>query len=68
MDESQAGYSLSLESIKLSRIASLVGTPIVTDTPTALKTRMSYARILVEVAADCAFPTEFPIQVDTVKL
>lgn len=52
----------------LSRIASIVGTPIMTDTPTALKTRMSYARVLVEVAPDCEFPEELPILVDDVKL
>ncbi|XP_026383468.1 uncharacterized protein LOC113278965 [Papaver somniferum] len=48
----------------LSKIASIVGTPIMTDTPTALKTRMSYVRVLVEVAADCGFPSNLHIQVD----
>lgn len=50
-----------------SKIASLVGKPILTDAPTALKTRLAFARIYVEVDADCKYPTKLPFRLDDKK-
>ncbi|XP_026410184.1 uncharacterized protein LOC113305345 [Papaver somniferum] len=50
-----------------ARICSLVGTPIMTDTPTAMKTRMSFARVCVEIDSNCTFPSELPYQIDDKK-
>jgi hypothetical protein len=41
-----------------SAIASLVGMPLKLDEPTAKETRLSYARILVEIKADAELPNE----------
>lgn len=38
-----------------------------TDTPTTLKTRMSYARVCVEIDSTCTFPSEIPYQIDDKK-
>lgn len=45
-----------------------MGKPIMTDSQTAMKTRMSFARVCVEIAADCSFPTELPVKIDDIKL
>ncbi|KAI3971173.1 hypothetical protein MKW92_025451 [Papaver armeniacum] len=50
-----------------SRISSLVGKPIMTDAPTAMKTRMSFARVCVEIDANCSFPSKLPFQIDDMK-
>lgn len=50
-----------------ARIGSLVGTPIMTDTPTAMKSSMSYARVCVEIDSTCTFPSELPYQIDDKK-
>ena len=46
----------------LSKIASFVGVPLATDRMTAQRTRLDYARILVDVKHDGQFPVEIPIK------
>ncbi|XP_026384718.1 uncharacterized protein LOC113280286 [Papaver somniferum] len=53
--------------IGFSRITSLAGKPIMTDAPTAMKTRMAFARVCVEIDANCTFPTKLPFQIDDKK-
>ncbi|XP_026445340.1 uncharacterized protein LOC113345910 [Papaver somniferum] len=50
-----------------SKIASLVGKLIMTDAPTAMKTRMSFARICVEIDAERKYPTKLPFRIDDKK-
>lgn len=50
-----------------SRITSLVGKPIMIDAPTAMKTRMAFARVCVEIEASCSFPATLPFQIDDKK-
>ncbi|XP_026385189.1 uncharacterized protein LOC113280825 [Papaver somniferum] len=50
-----------------SKIASFVGKPIMTDTPTVMKTKMAFAKICVEIDADCKYPTKFPFRIDDKK-
>lgn len=50
-----------------SMSASYVGKPIMTDTPTAMKIRMDYARICVEIDVNCSFPEELPFQIENEK-
>lgn len=46
----------------LSKITSFVGVPLATDRMTNQRTRMDYARVLVEVRTDMELPTEIPIE------
>lgn len=46
----------------LSSIASFVGTPIATDRMTANRTRLDFARVLVEVKIGAEHPIEIPIE------
>ncbi|XP_026430013.1 uncharacterized protein LOC113326511 [Papaver somniferum] len=50
-----------------ARICSPVGTPIMTDTPTTMKTRMSFATVCVEIDSTCTFPSELSYQIDDKK-
>lgn len=45
----------------LSRIASLIGTPIYADECTSKQTRISFARMLIEVNATKALPEEVAV-------
>ncbi|KAK1265419.1 hypothetical protein QJS04_geneDACA014350 [Acorus gramineus] len=47
----------------IGRIASLVGTPLYLDSPTALKTRTAFARVCVEMEAGCEFPNEVFVEI-----
>ncbi|KAK1308197.1 hypothetical protein QJS10_CPA09g00977 [Acorus calamus] len=47
----------------IGRIASLIGIPLYMDSPTALKTRTSFARVCVEVEAGCEFPNEVFVEI-----
>ncbi|XP_026456778.1 uncharacterized protein LOC113357549 [Papaver somniferum] len=55
----------------LSMISSYLGKPLMMDTQTLNKTRMSYARICVEVDVNCDFPDSFTFTVggiDTIEI
>lgn len=45
----------------LSKIASLIGKPIMMDHLTLTKSRMSFARVLVEVDITCDYPASVPV-------
>ncbi|XP_020695549.1 uncharacterized protein LOC110109002 [Dendrobium catenatum] len=47
----------------ISRIASKIGKPLVVDDLTAEKTRLTYARVCVQVTKDCAYPESIPITI-----
>ncbi|KAK1305368.1 hypothetical protein QJS10_CPB11g01695 [Acorus calamus] len=47
----------------LGRIASLIGTPLYLDSPTALKSRTAYARVCVEVDAGFELPDKVFVEV-----
>ncbi|XP_026441709.1 uncharacterized protein LOC113340872 [Papaver somniferum] len=51
----------------LSRIASYLGRPIMMDNQTLHCTRMSYARVCVEVDVNFDFPTTIPVVIDGTK-
>ncbi|XP_026458963.1 uncharacterized protein LOC113359566 [Papaver somniferum] len=48
----------------LSSIASCVGVPIMLDKQTLNRTRMSYARVCVEIDTSCEFPSSIPVYLD----
>ncbi|KAI0529035.1 hypothetical protein KFK09_001580 [Dendrobium nobile] len=47
----------------ISRIASKIGKPLVVNDLTAEKTRLTYARVCVQVSKDCAYPETIPISI-----
>ncbi|XP_020684420.1 uncharacterized protein LOC110101008 [Dendrobium catenatum] len=47
----------------ISRIASKIGTPIAVDDLTAEKTRLTYARVCVQVSKECSYPEFIPITI-----
>ncbi|XP_020692822.2 uncharacterized protein LOC110107027, partial [Dendrobium catenatum] len=47
----------------ISRIASKIGKPLVVDELTAEKTRLTYARVCVQVAKDYSYPETIPISI-----
>ncbi|KAL0922659.1 hypothetical protein M5K25_006661 [Dendrobium thyrsiflorum] len=47
--------------IGISKIASFIGIPLVVDTPTAQKTRLTFARVCVEVTSKSVLPDLIPI-------
>lgn len=49
----------------LSMIASYLGKPLMMDTQTVNKTRMSYARICAEIGVECDFPESFTLTLDS---
>lgn len=49
----------------LGPIASFVGQPLMMDDCTINKTRLSYARVLVEINFDCQFPSAIPLWIDS---
>lgn len=56
------GLNLDLWSYSnLSKVASYVGIPITTDACTAVKNRMAYARVLVEVPLEAKLPDKIPM-------
>ncbi|KAI0519467.1 hypothetical protein KFK09_006915 [Dendrobium nobile] len=48
----------------ISRIASFIGIPLVVDTPTAQKTRLTFARVCIEVTSKSVLPDLIPISLD----
>ncbi|RZC43861.1 hypothetical protein C5167_036811 [Papaver somniferum] len=50
--------------IGLSPIASFVGKPLLMDEYTRNKTRLIYARVLIEISIDFVFPNSIPLWVD----
>ncbi|KAL0904023.1 hypothetical protein M5K25_026093 [Dendrobium thyrsiflorum] len=48
----------------ISRIASKVGIPLAVDSLTAKKTRLTFARVCVQVDSDATYPEEIPISLD----
>ncbi|PKU76688.1 RNA exonuclease 1 [Dendrobium catenatum] len=48
----------------ISRIASKVGIPLAVDSLTAQKTRLTYARVCVQVDCSAKYPDEIPISLD----
>ncbi|KAL0915597.1 hypothetical protein M5K25_016026 [Dendrobium thyrsiflorum] len=47
----------------ISRIASKVGVPLAVDDLTAEKSRLTYARVCVQVTKNCAYPESIPISI-----
>ncbi|PKU63742.1 Uncharacterized protein MA16_Dca022735 [Dendrobium catenatum] len=47
----------------ISRIASKIGKPLAVDDLTAEQTRLTYARVCVQVSKDCAYPETIPITI-----
>ncbi|PKU68571.1 hypothetical protein MA16_Dca020839 [Dendrobium catenatum] len=47
----------------ISRIASKVGIPLAVDDLTAEKSRLTYARVCVQVSKDCVYPEIIPITI-----
>ncbi|KAI0523207.1 hypothetical protein KFK09_005601 [Dendrobium nobile] len=47
----------------ISRIASKIGTPLAVDDLTAEKSRLTYARVCVQVSKDCTYPETIPISI-----
>lgn len=52
----------------LGKLSSFVGIPIMLDKKTTTRSRMTYARICVEVVVDSDFPSHIDALVDNVKL
>ncbi|PKU60138.1 RNA exonuclease 1 [Dendrobium catenatum] len=50
----------------ISKIASKIGTPLSVDALTAAKTRLTYARVCVQVATTSDFPESVPISIEEV--
>ncbi|KAL0913157.1 hypothetical protein M5K25_016596 [Dendrobium thyrsiflorum] len=48
----------------ISRIASKIGIPLAVDALTAQRTRLTFARVCVQVSADATFPEEVPISLE----
>ncbi|KAL0921107.1 hypothetical protein M5K25_008142 [Dendrobium thyrsiflorum] len=48
----------------ISRIASKIGIPLAVDALTAQRTRLTFARVCVQVSADAVFPEEVPISLE----
>ncbi|KAL0906030.1 hypothetical protein M5K25_024490 [Dendrobium thyrsiflorum] len=48
----------------ISRIASKVGIPLAVDPLTAKKTRLTYARVCIQVTCEAKYPDEIPISLD----
>lgn len=47
----------------ISRIASKIGVPLAVDNLTAKKTRLTYARVCVQVTKDCLYPDSIQISI-----
>lgn len=50
--------------VGLGMISSNIGVPIMMDKQTLNRTRMSYARMCVEITADCEFSSSIPLIID----
>ncbi|KAI0502326.1 hypothetical protein KFK09_017274 [Dendrobium nobile] len=50
----------------ISKIASKIGTPLSVDVLTAVKTRLTYARVCIQVATTSEFPETVPISIEDV--
>ncbi|XP_020685527.1 uncharacterized protein LOC110101805 [Dendrobium catenatum] len=48
----------------ISRIASKIGIPLAVDALTAQKTRLTFARVCIQVDASATFPEEIPISIE----
>ncbi|XP_028553644.1 uncharacterized protein LOC110106669 [Dendrobium catenatum] len=48
----------------ISKIASYIGVPLIVDNLTAKRTRLSFARICVQISKDSKLPDEIPIEIE----
>ncbi|KAL0906049.1 hypothetical protein M5K25_024510 [Dendrobium thyrsiflorum] len=52
----------------ISRIASYIGIPLTVDPLTAMRTRLTFARVCAQISKDFPLPDEIPIQIDGEEL
>ncbi|XP_020700569.1 uncharacterized protein LOC110112623 [Dendrobium catenatum] len=53
-----------LKACGISRIASKIGIPLAVDVLTAQKTRLTFARVCIQVDASATYPEEIPISIE----